>query len=419
MTRPARGLRRLLADRRAGTAVTFALAATALVGATGFAVDYANLSAFRSDLQAIADGSALAAAREYRLGNASTQTISQVATAFAQAELGRRGLEATISPSVDTTAKTVTVALTGSAQTYLMHLADGDRVEASVHATARVVGGAPICVIGLNANQQQTVHLAQSARLKAPGCSVYSDSTNGKGLYIQDDAVLEAAYICSSGGKVKLGAGTFNPTPETDCPVIPDPLAARPAPTVPSSCLKTKFSISSGSQILKPGLYCGGLTVSGTAQVRLEPGVYVIKDGDLLVTDTASFTGTNVGIYLTGVDPRLRFEGATTISLTAPKSGDMAGILVFEDRKVAHVVKHEISSDNANMLLGTFYIPRGRLDVSANRPVADKSAYTIVVADRFTLGAGPTMVLNTDYGASDVPVPAGVGPNGIRAFLSQ
>ena len=145
----------------------------------------------------------------------------------------------------------------------------------------------------------------------------------------------------------------------------------------------------------------------------------MIKDGDFLVTDFASFTGTNVGFYLTGSDPRLRFERAATVSLTAPKTGPLAGILVFEDRSVSHIVKHEISADNANTLLGTFYIPRGQLDISANRPVADKSAYTIVVADRFTLAAGPTMVLNTDYNSTDVPVPEGVGPNGTKTFLTQ
>ncbi len=412
-------LARLPRDRRGGTAVTFGLLAAGLLGASGLAIDYANLANCRSDLQRIADTAALSAAREFRLGNADATTIGRVATAYARGALDQHGLTAEITPTVDTTAKTVTVRLVGTVATYMIHLADDTSAHASVQATAKVVGGAPICVIGLNTNQQQTVHLSQSAKLKAPGCSVYSDSSNGKGLYIQDDATLDAAFICSSGGKEKLGAGTFNPTPQTDCPVIPDPLAARPEPPVPSTCSRTNYVISFGTAILKPGLYCGGLTVKGTAHVRLEPGVYVIKDGDFLVTDFASFTGTNVGFYLTGSDPRLRFERAATVSLTAPKTGPLAGILVFEDRSVSHIVKHEISADNANTLLGTFYIPRGQLDISANRPVADKSAYTIVVADRFTLAAGPTMVLNTDYNSTDVPVPEGVGPNGTKTFLTQ
>ncbi len=48
--------------------------------------------------------------------------------------------------------------------------------------------------------------------------------------------------------------------------------------------------------------------------------------------------------------------------------------------------------------------------MAANNPVSDQSAYTIIVARRFTLSEGPTMVLNTNYGgATDIPVPNGVG----------
>lgn len=412
-------LRRLLGDRRGATALTFALTGSALLVAGAGAVDFARLVGVRSDLQAIADRSSLAAAREFRLGNANAGTIGTVATAHASQALAQRSVTATVSPSVDTVAKTVTVRLDATVPSTILRWAALDATRVSVQATAKVVGGAPICVIGLDRNQQQTVYLSQAARLKAPGCAVYSDSSHSKGLYIQDMAVLDAAYICSAGGKIKYGLGTFNPTPETDCPVVPDPLAARPAPTVSSTCLKTNYTILAGSDILMPGTYCGGLTVRGLAQVNLRPGVYVIKDGDLLISDLASFVGTGVGFYLTGANARLRFEGGATVSLTAPKSGAMAGLLVFEDRSVPNVVKHEISADHANTLLGTFYIPRGQLDVSALRPVADKSAYTIIVADRFTLGAGPTMVLNTDYAASDVPVPDGVGLNGIKTFLAK
>lgn len=406
-------------DARGGTAATFAITGALLVAAGGFAVDYANVMSLRGSLQTIADGAALAAVRELRLGNASAQTISQVASAYANAALSSAGLTATVAPTIDTTAKTVTVDLTGTPSTWVMNTFELGSNEVSVRATAKVVGGAPICVIGLNGAQQQTVHLAQTAHLKAPGCSVYSDSTNVNGLVVQDDAVLEAAYICSAGGKSRLGAGVYSPTPETDCPEIPDPLSARPTPTVPSSCLKNNYTITSGSDILKPGLYCGGITVQGTAQVKLEPGTYVVRGGALLVTDQASFTGVNTGFYLTGNQSRLRFEGAATISLTAPKTGTLAGILVFVDPKMPNYLQHEISADNANTLLGTLYLPKGWLDVSANKPVADKSAYTIVVADRFTLGAGPTMVLNTNYSSTDVPVPDGVGPNGTKAYLSK
>ena len=74
--------------------------------------------------------------------------------------------------------------------------------------------------------------------------------------------------------------------------------------------------------------------------------------------------------------------------------------------------EHKILSDDARLLLGTIYMPQGRLIIDATKPIADKSAYTVMVVRRIDLHDGPNLVLNSDYSATDVPVPKGVGPVG-------
>ncbi len=128
-------------------------------------------------------------------------------------------------------------------------------------------------------------------------------------------------------------------------------------------------------------------------------------------------TGINVALHFSGEDARLQFDPDSVISLTAPKNGAMAGLLITEDRDNPEDQKFNILSNDARMLLGTIYLPRGRLFVGANKPVADQSAYTIVVARMFNLSEGPTMVLNTNYGSTDVPVPDGVGPGGTTQLI--
>ena len=66
--------------------------------------------------------------------------------------------------------------------------------------------------------------------------------------------------------------------------------------------------------------------------MTLRPGVYIIKDGPLVVDKNASLTGVNVGFYFTGVRGGLLFDEKSTVSLTAPKNGPMSGLLFFEDR---------------------------------------------------------------------------------------
>ncbi len=79
--------------------------------------------------------------------------------------------------------------------------------------------------------------------------------------------------------------------------------------------------------------------------------------------------------------------------------------------------QYRIISDNARTMLGTIYLPAGRLIVDSSRPVADQSAYTVIVARQINLYEGPNLTLNANYGATSVPVPDGVGPRSGMAAL--
>jgi len=409
---------RALGDRRGGTAMMFALVLPVTLAAAGGAIDYANLTTQRSKLQAIADESALAGAREFRLGNANPTTVTRAAANFANAVLASRKVTATVTPSADLLNRTVTVRLAERVSTYFMQFAGFAATSVGVTATAKMVGGAPICVIGLDTQANFTVLLDKNARLMAPNCSVYSNSQKPNGLMAKNNATITAAFICSAGGKSSPGPGSFPPTPQTDCPPLPDPLISRPLP-VAGACAQTAMVANGGILNLVPGTYCNGLTLTNTAQVTMSPGVYVFKDGPLLVTGGASLSGTNVNLHFSGNGAVLKLDAASSVSLTAPLSGNMAGMLISEDRNSPLGQQHEILSDDARILLGTIYLPRGSLYVGANNPVADLSAFTIVVARQFSLSAGPIMVLNTNYAGTSIPVPVGIGPNNGSTTLTQ
>jgi hypothetical protein len=253
----------------------------------------------------------------------------------------------------------------------------------------------------------------KSARLTAIRCSVFSNSKDKAGIVVADSALIDAETVCSAGGID--GKGNFARPPTTDCPPIADPLANRSPPDV-GACQFNKMEIKKDSKTLNPGVYCGGLKVTGGATVRLSPGIYIIQGGKLVVDQGASLEGDDVGLYLSGKDSSLEFGYQSTISLAAPKSGPMAGILIFDDRS-GKTDKHRIYSDNARKLLGTIYMPNGQLYIDTKRPIADRSAYTVVVARTVEIFDGPDLTLNSDYDATDVPVPKGVGPIGSTVSL--
>ena len=87
----------------------------------------------------------------------------------------------------------------------------------------------------------------------------------------------------------------------------------------------------------------------------------------------------------------------------------MAGLLFYEAHGSPNLRRHEILSNYAHVMVGTMYLPHGRLVVDADNDVADQSAYTVIIARRVELKSGPNLVLNKDYDATDVPVPVNIG----------
>ena len=165
-----------------------------------------------------------------------------------------------------------------------------------------------------------------------------------------------------------------------------------------------------GKEELEPGVYCGGINVIG-GEAKLKPGTYILNNGGLVVANGGKLIGENVGFYLTGALglSTVQLAPSSTVSLTAPKTGDMAGMLFFEDRDVLFKAPHIIASNDARNLVGTIYLPGNTLEINSQNPIADQSDYTVIIARKFDMKDGPELVLNTDYENSPVPVPEGVG----------
>jgi hypothetical protein len=297
-----------------------------------------------------------------------------------------------------------------------------------VSAEARTYGLLRLCVLSLKDKNKHTLTLDGGARVTAPDCAVQSNSDHKKGLSGKHLTILVSSYTCTSGGYEGPGS-VFLPLPETDCPVIDDPLEDREPPAV-GSCDFTDIEFKDGFHHIQPGHYCGGLEIKDDAQVTAEPGTYVISGDKLKVEKNASLRGEGVSFYFAGEDATFEFKDEALVELSAATDGPLAGMLFFEDRAVKKERDFKISSDSVKKLIGTIYLPRGVFKASANDEdilpppgapleiIGAASTYTIIVANMIELD-GVNLVINSDYGASEVPVPAGVGPNSSTVRLSK
>lgn len=444
--------RKFSRNNQGNFATIAAIVAPVLLGAAGLATDYAQYASHSENLQEIADTAALAGTSELMIAGTSDSQVKAVVSAYVEANLGNDKLDTAVEvlTEIDRKTNNVTVNLSFVWQPMFAQYLDNRTTPIKTKATARLAGDGLTCVLGLMPPQRQakaSVHMDNDSKMLAEGCSVFSNSDSRYGLRVDSNAQMVAQSICSAGGIYRNGRNaSFTPEPLVDCPKVDDPLSGRLPPpigscdhqdlvigtaTAPdtgggSGSLKiaaTGYGGAGTKHILKPGTYCGGLTINSNAEVELERGIYIIKDGPLWIAEQGKLVGKEASFYLTGADSEINFEPDTTIDLSAMTTGRLAGLLFFEDRNAPHsfsfdpfdlgnlptdVRLHKISSNNARNLLGTLYLKNSLLLINSNAPVADQSPYTAIVAGRLWLQEGPTLYLNSDYTTTQVPVPDGL-----------
>ncbi|MFN0217876.1 MAG: TadE/TadG family type IV pilus assembly protein [Hyphomicrobium sp.] len=409
-------------DRSGTIAATTALLGPVLLMLTGNVIDHARYLAKQRQLQDAIDAAALGAAKQLSLTNSDNAGIESVVKAIAASQFnGSAPGSASGVPVISTTffdkSSSVEVTATLSFAPMFGNVFGFNAPEIRSRAVARVVGNPNICVLALDPDENGAISLEQQARVTGQNCAVYSNSSHATSIKAKNSASLSATFICTHGGKVG-GKANFSPEPMTDCPSFEDPLSSRPEPDV-GGCIANPSILPVLPTTLEPGTYCGGIEIKFGANVILKPGIYVIKDGPLLVANGSRMSGDGVGFYFTGDNATFKFENSTHISLTAPISGPMAGLLMFESRSRPTSGTFELMSDDAPLLLGTIYLPQGELRVDAGSPIAYESAYTAIVARAIRLYGGPHLVLNTSYDSSDVPVPSGIKGVGGLPTLSE
>lgn len=392
-------------DQKGGVALLAALLLPVVLVLCGGVIDYGHAFAQRQRLQNITDKAALSAARELGLSDAVRESLSEVVKASVSATLtaNRKGIP---TPTVETSLGSDPLEVTVRAESRVAPLFGGGfglvPVDLKVVSVARIVGRPNVCLLALERSEPAALWLVKSSRMTGNNCSVFSNSSSTTGLIVRDDAVLSAKTVCSAGGIDK--SGKINPEPIGDCPTFEDPLAGRPEPLL-GDCDYKNVTVSDATETLSPGVYCGGLSITGTAKVTLEPGVYAIKDGLLSVRDQASIDGTDVSFFL-GPSTWFLFGPESSVSLSARKTGELAGLLFFASRAQSKIITHSILSKNAQRLVGTVYLPNNSFVVDGDASVGGASAYTAIVARRVVLLNGPELILNSNYDQTDVPVPA-------------
>lgn len=435
-----------LRDRGGQFAVILGILSPIALGVIGSTVDMIVFVNHRSELQDTADAAVMAVAQEATLKGWNAQTAQQVAEAVVRSNLTNKfGVVNTFTLAIDESARRVEITLDQDHYGYLAIGFFTPSPQIRVTAAALASAASTVCIIVQNPTQNDALVVNGNSKVKASGCATHANSTSTKSINVKDVSVLRTQTTCTAGGYAGKTIN-YNPTPLTDCPRLPDPLSDRAKlidAEIASTCDYNKLTVKGGSKTLRPGTYCKGVTITDGAKVAFEPGMYVFKDSPIKVDKAARIEGSGVGLVFSGKDATLKLANDSAVSLSAPESGVMAGILIYGQPSGTER-KFSIVSKDAQELTGTVYLPGDaltvggddNLDGSCDPVILDDgtilppdpaciadfgtaSDWTAIIANRLKVTAGSTLVMNTNYDGSSVPVPAGVGPKSARVMLAR
>jgi hypothetical protein len=417
----ARSLRALAGCRRGSTSLLFGIAVPILLGGVATAVDYSRLAMARSNLQNAADETALAGARELQLRQGDLAATTNLLRAIALDRIGALAGEPQVSVNIDPLERLAHIRIELSLPTLLLNNIAGQN-SIIVQARARALGSSnPLCLVALDAAANDALRFGASTKLEAPGCTVHGNSSHQHGFSLASQSVVEAGQLCAVARVGLNREARANAQIRNDCPPMKDPLAKRSLP-MSGTCLMNGGNIA-GMKVLDPGTYCGSISIQPNARVELRPGIYVFRNVNLNVSKGAQLSGQGVTLHFIGQGPHhniaLNTDPTSVIDLSAPRTGLTAGLLITSEQTSAYHLRFYINSEHARRLLGTIYLPSGDIWIGNGKPVADQSAFTIIVARKVQTRAGPnltneaqlTLVLNRNYHLTDVPVPFGLGNN--------
>ena len=418
MTAGRHHLRRFLAER-SGAVVPIAAAGLAMAAAVGaLAIDMSRAYSVQNELQTAVDAAALAAAHDLRDPELVRRTARRLVEARFPPEtqgevLADRDVEiGTWDPEQKsfTPGNTRPNALRLTARraeangnpqpTTLARVIGYASLDLEASATAAVSSSLPLCLLALNPTAANAIEAAGSAAMIADDCVVYANSSDSDAIHARAAASISASAICAHGG-VK-GAGRMSPAPETGCSRLADPLADLPTPSrwPPMHCDNTSGVFSGAIVQLDPGIYCGGIDVTSGTTIRLRPGVYQLIDAPFKAASNTKITGEGVLIHLRGSNGVIDLAGTPELDLSAPTSGDYAGVVFYADRSQSGLT-HTITG-NADMKIdGTLYAPTGRIAYTGN----SRAAITMMIADTIRFNGNSSFRRSAHL--TDVPIPSG------------
>lgn len=449
--------------------VIFALALVPLLGFTSAAVDYSKLTRERNAISIALDAAVLAAANNNSIVDSEKDDYAEAH--FIANYNGKMDL--TLVPGLES--DRVRLSAEGDLKLAFGNLVGIKNPKLSDSSAAVIANENTICLLALNETASESILFDGGISYTSPTCAVYSNSVNSSAIVSRSYQIPSAKSFCAVGGangdfspyaKGECATvedpyeGTLTPeipevctTPLNELVVLKDNAASAiseeqareefrmrldAALTVLqeteslSAAVEAFFSYETtpiydadlnanidisenrtGSDVdIKPGVFCGGLTVDGI-NVDFLPGEYIIKNGPLSFINGAEAIAEDVTFILSGTGAVLNVQSESSLDLKAPSTGVRSGLAVMEatdasapSNRTVEEKTSLIAEGGSLQVLGTIYLPNQKLQIlGQNTSIGSMAPATSFIADTLHIsgGVGSKMNIDVDHVEAGVP----------------
>jgi hypothetical protein len=218
--------------------------------------------------------------------------------------------------------------------------------------------------------------LHKSASLTSTGESVVT--VTGASVMVNSDSAtaatstggtISAPIIDITGGSSVSGnKGGFIGEVNYGVPPAPDPLRHIPEPDANGYGIQSQGPVhfANGTRSLQPGVYRGGISVSGKGSLNMAPGVYYMDGGGFSFSGQGDLTAQGVMIFNapTKSSEVVSISGTGSIVMSPPDSGIYKGLTLFQARESANTMS--VTGGGYMNIVGTFYTANGTLKVGGS-----------------------------------------------------
>lgn len=399
-----------LREERGASLILIAGSLMMLLGIAALAVDIGFARSERLDLQNAADAGALAgsfelpdepstaraAAAEYAYLGVDLSAPAGIACGantecFNSGDFTVRVTTPYSKPgSSEPPAQQIRVQMCSASPTFFGRVLGASEVGICGDAVAVSGPGLPACVLCVLSPSGTTFTSTGGGTINVTGGNIQVNSTSPTAVKVSGAGHVSTDQEFGLKGGYSAPSGALSPTP-TYHDVIADPLSSIPPPVL-SGTPAPKVSISGTADVtLSPGIY-SEIVSSSTGQITLQPGIYVVTKEIKLSKSPAvgkvSLKAHGVMVYFACASyptpcasgqagASLSMSGATTVSWIPPDSGTYKGISIFFDRNNTGSIT--LTGGSGNYFAGSVYAKSGTLNMTGDSAITTTMNSMIVV----------------------------------------